>query len=290
MDLQLPEKMIVRAGGPEVGDGSPSISAVIEQLVQFVRRQWYILVAGPAAAILIGLAYLSVTPSLYTATATILIDGNTLRVLQNQTQQLGDNPLDTIQVGSQVDILESDNLALAVIRKLKLTEDSEFVRTGGGASSANAKGALEEKGAEEDKEREAVDAFAGKRSVARLERTYGLDVSFTSKDPVKAAKIANAIADAYINDQLEVRDQTRRRAGAWLEERIEALKAQVTTADRAVLEYKEKNKIVDVGGQGSGQGAQGRLIGDLQLAELNSQLATARGATSDARARSPAAA
>src|SRR5579871_2914870 len=234
MNVLLREKMAGHAGGPQVEDAVPSISAIIEQLIQFVRRQRYVLAAGPALAILLGLFYLIITPSQYTATATILIDSNTLRVLQNQTQQLGDTPFDTVQVGSQVDILESDNLALAVIRKLKLTEDPEFVKTDAEPiSSANAQGALDEQGSLEakeavaDREREAIDAFAGKRSVARLERSYGLDISFTSRNPVKAAKIANAIAEAYINDQLEVRDQTRRRAGAWLEERIEALKAQV---------------------------------------------------------------
>jgi polysaccharide biosynthesis transport protein len=284
--MLLAENMINRAGGPEVGDWSPSISTAIEQAMQFVRRRKYILGAGPAVGILLALAYLLVTPSQYTATATVLIDSNTLRVLQSQSQQLADNPLDTIQVGSQLDILESDNLALAVIRKLKLTEDPEFVKTGAEPiSSANAKTALEEKGVAEEKEQEALDAFARRRNVTRLERSYGLDISFTSKSPVKAAKIANAIANAYIADQLEVSDQTRRRAGAWLEERIETLKAQVTAADRAVLEFKEKNKIVDLGGQGAAQGTPGRLIEEQQLADLNTQLATARGATSEARAR-----
>lgn len=283
--MLLRENMIERSGGPEA-DAPPSISTVIEQLMQFVRRQIYILACGPAAAIPLALAYLLVTPSLYTATATILIDNNALRVLQSQSQQLADTALDTVQVGSQVNILESDNLALAVVRKLKLTADPEFVKTGvEPISSANAKGALEEKDAVEEKEREALDAFAGHRSIARLERTYGLDISFTSKDPVKAAKIANAIAEAYIDDQLEVRDQVRQRAGVWLEERIDALKAQVTAADRAILEFKEKNKIVDVGGQGTGQGGQSHLIGDQQLVELNTQLAAARGATTEARAR-----
>jgi succinoglycan biosynthesis transport protein ExoP len=62
----------------------------------------------------------------------------------------------------------------------------------------------------------------------------------------------------------------------------------MTSADRAVLEFKEKNKIVDLGGGANGTtgpAAPSRLIGEQQLFELNSQLATARGATSEARAR-----
>lgn len=274
MDMQLRGAMIDPAGG----DAAPSASAAIEQLTQIARRQLRILIAGPAAAILLALAYLLVTPSMYTATATLLIDSSPLQVLQNQQQPQGDIPLDTIQVGSQVEILESDNVALAVIRKLKLTEDPEFVRGGGAPSATDSQDLVEER------ERAALEVFESHRYVQRLERTYGLDVAFTSRNPVKAAKIANAIADAYIDDQLEAKDQTRRRAGAWLQDRIDALSAQVTAADRAVLEFKEKNKIVDVG-QNSSPGSAGQLIGEKQLVDLNTQLSVARGATTEARAR-----
>ena len=63
--------------------------------------------------------------------------------------------------------------------------------------------------------------------------------------------IANAIADAYIVDQLESKYQATRRASVWLQDRIKELRQQASDADRAVLEYKEKNKIVAVGGGAS---------------------------------------
>jgi len=75
----------------------------------------------------LGLLYLLVTPAKYTATATLLIDSSTLRVLQNQLQPQGDVPLDSLQVGSQVEVLASRNLGLAVISALKLDEDREFI-------------------------------------------------------------------------------------------------------------------------------------------------------------------
>ena len=281
MDMLSRATMIDRAGGHGAREAPASLSSAVEQLMGFVRRQNRVLIIGPMTAVLLGLLYLLVTPAQYLATATLLIDSSPLRVLQNQLQPLGDIPLDTLQVGSQVEILESDNIALAVIRKLKLVEDPEFVKTGGGLFSTSADTSSTEK------ERKALDEFAYRRSIARLERTYALSISFTSRNPATAAKVANAVAEAYIDDQLEAKDQTRRRAGAWLQERINELRAQVTSADRAVLEFKEKNKIVDLGGTSgtAGPGASGRLIGEQQLYELNSQLATARGATSEARAR-----
>ena len=104
-----------------------------------------------------------------------------------------------------------------------------------------------------------------------------LGVSFRSPDREKAARIANAVADAYINDQLNVKYEAARRASVWLQGRIAELRNQSNTAARAVEEYKEKNNIVEAGARG--------LLSDLQLQELNSQMISATAATAEAKAR-----
>jgi succinoglycan biosynthesis transport protein ExoP len=263
-----------------------SISDLIERLTGLARRQYHVLLIGPAAAIAIGLVYLLVTPAQYTATATLLIDSSTLRILQNQMQPQGDIPLDTLQVGSQVEILGSRKVALAVIKDLNLAEDPEFIETGTGISSLFSRATFNA-GSKADREQRAIDNFLSRRNITRGERTYALNISYTSRSPVLAARIANAIAEAYIDDQLGAKYQTINRASTWLQDRISELKAKVTSADRLVLEFKEKNNIVDFGGANgaASAGASSRLIGEQQLFELNSQLAAARGATSEAKAR-----
>jgi succinoglycan biosynthesis transport protein ExoP len=274
-------------GAAREASAADSISALTEQLTGFLRRQYQVFVVVPAVAIAFGLLYLLITPAQYTATATLLIDSSTLRVLQNQLQQpQGDIPLDTVQVGSQVEILGSEKIALAVIRDLNLAEDPEFLKTAVGISMLFSR-STPDASSKAEKERRALDEFVSHRSIARVERTYALNISYTSRSPAAAAKTANAIADAYINDQLEAKYQTTRRASAWLQDRINELKAQATSADRAVLEFKEKNNIVDFGGANgtAAPGASSRLIGEQQLFELNTQLSTARAATSEAKAR-----
>ena len=123
-----------------------------------------------------------------------------------------------------------------------------------------------------------------KRAITRVGRTYVLDIGYTSLSPDRSASIANAIADAYIVDQLESKYQATRRASAWLQDRIKELRQQASDADRAVLDYKEKNKIVAVGG-GASNGTGPRLLGEQQLEELNSQLGSARSAAEEAKAR-----
>src|ERR1700730_5129245 len=145
-------------GAAEEAPPAASMSALIEQLAGFVRRQYKVFVIVPAAAIVLGLLYLLVTPEQYTATATLLIDSSKLRILQNQLQPQGDIPLDTVQVGSQVEILASDKIALAVIGELGLADDPEFVKTGTGISTLFSSSAPDAS-SKGDRERRALDEF-----------------------------------------------------------------------------------------------------------------------------------
>ena len=236
-----------------------SISDLIEQTIAFARRQLPIFVFILACSLVLGLVYLFTAPARYTAHAMLLIDSSRLRVLQQQQGPVGDIPLDTAQVETQVEILKSENVGLAVVKELRLTEDPEFTKASGGILGFVFNlFASPEAQSEEQLTRKALRTFLQGRSVSRVGRTYVLDIGFTSLSPSRANGIANAIADAYIVDQLEAKYQATRRAGAWLQERIKELRTQASTADRAVLDYKEQNKIVDVGG-GSAAGLSMRI-------------------------------
>ena len=150
---------------------------------------------------------------------------------------------------TQVEILKSENIGLSVIKDLKLIDDPEFAGSGGGlVGSLLGFLASSKVQSETELTRQALARFLAKRTITRVGRTYVLDIGYTSLNPARSATIANAIADAYIVDQLESKYQATRRASAWLQDRIKELRQQVSDADRAVLDYKEKNKIVSVGG------------------------------------------
>src|SRR5207302_618284 len=74
---------------------------------------------------------------------------------------------------------------------------------------------------------------------------YIIEISFSSRDPEKAARIANAIADAYIHDQLEAKADAARQASRWMEERLTQLGRQLNAAANAVHEFRTANGIAD---------------------------------------------
>ena len=75
---------------------------------------------------------------------------------------------------------------------------------------------------------------------------------------------------------VEAKLQANRTAATWLQERLQQLGEQSVAAERAVLEFKQQNNIV---------AADGKLMDEQQLTDLNGRLVAARAQTSDLLAR-----
>ena len=72
--------------------------------------------------------------------------------------------------------------------------------------------------------------------VTRVQRTYVISIAVTSEDPVKAARLANAVADAYVVDQLNARYDAAKTAANWLAQRMEGMREQVKQSEEAVAQ------------------------------------------------------
>lgn len=261
-------------------EAESSPTQALTSYVEIIRRQFPTIVAIVSACVILGLLYLFTAAPQFTSTASMVIDTRKVQLFQQQSV-LGDIAVDSATVETQVEILKSENISLSVIRDLHLIEDPEFTGAGGGllGSVLDFVGDLFSDGhasSEFEQTRKALERFEKNRTIKRLGLTYVMEIGYTSKDPAKAAKIANAIADAYIVDQLEAKYQATRRASVWLQDRIKELRTQASAAQKAVVDFKTANNIVDTGG---------RLMNEQQLAEVNSQLILAHAATAEAKAR-----
>jgi polysaccharide biosynthesis transport protein len=267
-----------------------ALKELYAELISFLRRQSSVLFVVFLATLGCGIVYLLTTTPRYAGHAVIVIDPHKTQLFQQNGSPLSDFPIDSATVDTQIEILTSENIALAVIKELHLDGETEFTSPPLGAAgtmlgivntvinfllpSPKERGAAPS--AEFRRIQSALNTFQQRLKVKRVGLTYAIDVDFQSRNPDQAAQIANAIADAYVVDALEAKYQTMRRAASWLQDRLKELREQSTNAERAVVDYKNKNNIVDTGG---------RLIGEQQLAELNSALIQARAATAESRAR-----
>jgi succinoglycan biosynthesis transport protein ExoP len=258
----------------------PSPAEFVSSLITFLRQQYIVILVTILVMMSLGGLYLFNARPTYTATATLIIDSRKNQLFQQQSV-LGDIPIDSSSVESQVQILKSETIALSVIKDLNLTDDPEFSGSGGGLVGAVIGGVVglfsrSTPASEFEATRRTVEAFLNRLTVRRVGLTYIIEIGFNSFSADRAAQIANAVADAYVVDQLEAKYQATRRASFWLQDRIKELRNQASDAERAVVEFKTKNNIVESGG---------RLMNEQQLAELNSELITARSQVSETRAK-----
>jgi polysaccharide biosynthesis transport protein len=248
----------------------------------FIRRRFLTVLAVLPLTLGLAAVYLLTATPLYEATARIIVDiGNKVQVFQQPTIVDAGN---AAMIDSEIEVLKSDNFALSIIKKLHLAEDPEFVGSNfsGGALLSHLFGpapVTEPVPARSESEitQGIVRAFQQRLSVTRINTTYVVEIGFKSVDPNRAAEIANAVTDGFIVDQLEARYQTIRTATAWMQDRLNELRGQVSAADRAVIDYKAANNIVDTKGGGP--------ISDQDITAVNADLIKVRADAVEAKAR-----
>ena len=246
------------------------------------------------ATLLAALVVFQMTP-VYRSTALLLIENAKSKVLT--LSDLYDGQRDSMEAfNSQVQILKSRPVAENVIRKLKLVDHPAMVppktdswlaswftdeHTG---TTAEVEVPLwkevllnwfpaEPVGTQAEIEAQLWENVLLKfRSALTIEpviRSQIVKISFDSTDKELAAQVANAVVEAYIDNDLESRSQMTQKANVWLTERMDGLRKKLEASEQALQRYREKENIIDNKGvvlSGTGK----------QFEEVSSYLAAAR--------------
>lgn len=182
----------------------------------------------------------------YSATAHVLLDPRKERI-SNEAEVLSELPTDSAAgsyvVDTEVEIIRSPMLARRVVDVLGLERDPEFNRRLKPKDLENGQVRI----TDADRRATAVNV-ARHMGARRAGLTYIIDITFTSKDPAKAARIANAFADLYILGQLEAKFGANEQATKWLQGRMTQLQAQVLNDEAAVQQYKIDNNLLSASG------------------------------------------
>ena len=265
-------------------------TAVFHTALAFAARRWKMIASYTAGTMALALVVMFFLTPYYTATTSILLnqaDNKSSGADAVLSQVIPNNSV----IDSQLSLLTSTALLSRVVKKEDLTKDPEFggqtapslissmisAISGLFSSSAPTDGAAAPQANQlTPAELRAVGRLRGAMKASRVKLTYVIDISVTVRSPAKAARLANAIADAYVIDQLDARYETAQRASTWLTERLASLTEQVRMSEAAVAEFRKQNNLVTLN---TG------TINDQQLSELNVKLATARAETAIAGAR-----
>lgn len=86
----------------------------------------------------------------------------------------------------------------------------------------------------------AIDVFLGRLTVAPIRNSRLVDVKFRSADPKLAADIVNALAEAYIQQNMEFKSKSSQEASNWLAQQLETQRAQVMKSEGRLQKYREQ--------------------------------------------------
>jgi succinoglycan biosynthesis transport protein ExoP len=271
---QIDNPQLISANGPQF-PALPTLAERIDFVLGFLRRRYLIILVCLLLSLPVAGVYLYTTPPTYTASAVMMIETRKGPL----ESLLAITPFDPVWIESQVGVLKSQSVAAYVVKHLRLADDRQFLRPEGGLPDklfASLGWGPSEPKSEAERVGEAIGTVLGGLDVKRVGQSYMMRIDFRSQNPEHAVKVANAMIEGYIFDQLNAKYQANRRGGDWLQERLQTLREQAAAAERAVLEFKAKNNIVAVGPT---------LMNEKQLSEISGQLAMARSQTSDLQIR-----
>ena len=234
------------------------------------------------AVTLLTFAVVMLIPPKYLGESRVLVVGRDNAFLRPDVDRdtADRNVVDLEAVTSQAQLILSRDLAVEVINKLKLGERPEFDPALGGVSllkSVLGFIGLTKNPMSMTPEERVLDAYYDRLNVYPVEKSRVIVIDFLSENPDLAARVANAIADAYLERQQLAKQEQTRGAGQWLSGEIEKLRKKVEESEAKVESFRAGANLL-VGPNGTTLSAQ-------QLGDLNGQLAAARTLKADAEAK-----
>ncbi|GJD54312.1 GumC family protein [Methylobacterium dankookense] len=258
------------------GSAESNVETVtLGDLAAILRRQARVIFAVSAIMLAAGGLYLAMTTPLYRSTATLLLDlrGGTSLSADPSLRQT----IDTSVIDSQIRLISTAAVLRRVVDKEHLAESPEFVPPPGLTSRLKGMlGIRAEPPSEDGKRLTAMAVLADKLVVKRADKTLVVDLDVWSRDAQTAARLANGVAEAFIEDQVDAKARASNAEGTWIRRRLAELDSKIREAEARVEAYKVENRILSVNG---------RLVNEQQLEAGTNELARAQLRTFEARSR-----
>lgn len=225
----------------------------ISLLFSILFRQWLMIIAVTLIFVGAGFTYAVLSPRVWQSTARVLLDPRDKQVAGPELSQ----PLqgvDAVWIDTQANVVTSAAILSKVIDTLGLEHDPEL-------------------GGDRD---ETLRSLVKAITVARADQTYVLDISVRSGSADRSARIAQALAEAFVANQVDVKEATVREASNLINRQLDDLRSKARAAQEKLEAYRREHGILT---------ANGRSVDEDTLRQLNDAYVAARLRTQDAKAR-----
>lgn len=258
----------------DVETGNAGFDFSLRRIWAAAYRSRWTLIASVGLCVLFSVLYLIFATPVYEATASVKIEEQATQVLRSSDKAQAD-PIDAQRfLQTQLDIIGSRSVALAVARDQRLIGNADFYKKMGLAADGAPPPNLTARQAAED---HAVGVLIANMKVKLPVDSRIASISFRSPDPVLAAQIANSFAESYIRTDLQRRYDASAYSREFIGQQLQNAKQQLERSERAALAYASSARLIDTSNgadvQGSSQAPKSLTVA--RLVSLNSAYADA---------------
>jgi polysaccharide biosynthesis transport protein len=265
-----------RPAGPRLYLDPPSQESAIGESVRILqKRKWVVIACVATIFSVVAIASLKMTP-VYDASGTIEINkpDNSLNFQNSATFSL--DYYDPTELETELKILQSDLLALQVIRELNLDRHPEFSGQAPPPPSSSLDLAPDPLQTDPSRAASMVGGFKGNLRVALSPNTRIIEVHYRSSDPQTAAAVVNTLMKTYVENNFKARFESTMQASDWLGKQLVDLQMKVETSQEKLVRYQKEHEILGVDEK--------QNITMTKLDELNKQLTSAESERMDKEA------
>jgi exopolysaccharide transport family protein len=262
-----------------VNGGNQDVDIDLGRVISAVwERKGRILGATVVAAALALVGTTLMKPS-YKGETRLLIESRSPNLSGGDAVAQANDPLlDSLNITSQAQLLQSSDLIKRVARDLNLARLKEFDP----AAQSFLPDPLVLIGLKQDPmsldpEDRVIQEFREKLDVYAVENSRIIAIEFSSRDPKLAADIPNRMAEVYLQLQSGAKLDTHSETAKWLEPEIANLTSKVKEAEKKVADYRSSNGLF--------QTTETNSFSTQQLNDISTELARIRGERANAEAR-----
>jgi capsular exopolysaccharide synthesis family protein len=233
-------------------EGSELAVTIRQYLYMAVKRRWLISSITLVFLVLGGVQTFLVTP-LYRATVRIQIEREPVKIVESGTTtpvELGNSDF----LRTQYELIKSRALAERVVSSLHLAEDDNILKTRDISLLQLLTGIFRPKlqnGSLAALQGRVAGILVQGITVTPVAGSRLVDLSYIDTSPSRAQSIANGYADAYIAANLDKRFEANAYAKSFLDDQIKQLKLRLEESEKAMLNFAEREKMVEVSDKAS---------------------------------------
>ncbi|MGB7610079.1 MAG: polysaccharide biosynthesis tyrosine autokinase [Candidatus Sulfotelmatobacter sp.] len=237
---------IGRMSGPRIyPELASQESAIRDYLRVLLKRKWTVLACLFTVFSVVAIASLKMTP-VYEASGSIAINkpDSSLGNFNNSTT-FNIDYYDPTDLETEVKILQSDLLALQVIKDLGLDRRPEF---GGKVAPSSSALDLAPDPLQTDPSRTSalLGNFRGNLKVTLAPNTKIIEVHYTSPDKQLAANVVNKLMEDYTENNFKSRFESTMQAEDWLKNQLVDLQMKVESSQQKLVQYQKEHEILGI--------------------------------------------